>query len=353
MRGGGERRPRVNRGGARAGYTARVNRREGRGRRGRSRGWRSGAAPPPPPREELEVHTHDGANLRAVLEEPAEGVPLRGVFVLAHALFARGSSFGREGRPGLRALLAARGYRTLVFDFRGHGASRAPRAWRYDDLVRFDLPAMIELARARSDGLPVLVAGHSLGGHVTLAAHGTGRTHVDGILALATNLWLPEIEPSFVLRAAKRAFARATLPVVSRTTTVPARRLGIGSDDAPSEVVRMILELALGRPWKSEDGEDYLAALAKVEVPVCAVVSDGDRLACTPTAGASFARRCRGPVEIVTIGHSDDGGPPPGHMRMVTSLAARTSLERAIAWLDGRVHLGEADLGSRGSSEIV
>lgn len=286
--------------------------------------------------EEVEIRTRDGAVLRALVTEPADA---RGTFVLAHALFARASSFGKKGRPGLATLLAERGWRTIAFDFRGHGASTSATPWRYDDLVRVDLPAVVEMAQARFEDGPVLVAGHSLGGHVALAAQGTGRMKADGFLLLATNLWMPEVEPSLRRRLAKRVVAGAVLPLVARLREVPARRLGFGSDDAPADAVARILESGLGRPWTSDDGEDYLEALSAVTAPVCAVVSAGDRLACTPSAGAAFARRCRGPVEVVAVTASDDGGPPPGHMELATTLRARSAVLGGLAWLDARAHV--------------
>lgn len=304
---------------------------------------RWGAAPSQPAGEEIELRTLDGASLCVVVTEPP-AVPARGTFVLAHAIFARGSSFGRAGREGLASLVRDAGYRTVVFDFRGHGASKAPRPWRYDDLVRSDLPAVVEMARARFEGAPVLVAGHSLGGHVALAAQGTGRMHADGFLVVGANVWLPEIEPSRPRRLAKRLVARAATPLVSRLRDVPMRRLRLGSDDAPADVVRDFLATSLGRAWASDDGEDYLASLARVDVPVCAVVSARDVLLCTPSSGAAFARRCGGSVEVVTVTRSDDGGPAPGHMELATTRRAARSLARAVAWLDARTRLVAGDL---------
>jgi predicted alpha/beta hydrolase len=310
---------------------------EGDGRWGAGRG----ITPSPPRGEEIELRTRDGASLRVVVTEPEPGRPLRGTFVLAHAIFARGSSLGRSKRPGLADVVRDAGYRTAVLDFRGHGASKSPRPWRYDDLVANDVPAVVEMARARFGGGPVLVAGHSLGGHVALAAQGTGRMHADGFLVVGANVWLPEIEPSRARRIVKELVARAATPIVSLLRDVPMRRLGLGSDDAPADVVRDFLATSLGRAWASDDGEDYFASLGRVDVPVCAVVSERDLLLCTPGSGAAFARRCGGRVEIVTVTESDDGGPPPGHMELATTLRARCSLERAIAWLDARTHVGE------------
>ena len=76
-----------------------------------------------------------------------------------------------QNRPGLAQLFSAEGWRTIAFDFRGHGEStlrEGARDWGYDDLVRWDLPAVVACARARSDHKPVVVVGHSLLGRVAL-----------------------------------------------------------------------------------------------------------------------------------------------------------------------------------------
>ena len=47
--------------------------------------------------EELEIRTADGVALRAVVDDPPEGVMLRGTCVMAHALFARlRACYGRK-----------------------------------------------------------------------------------------------------------------------------------------------------------------------------------------------------------------------------------------------------------------
>ncbi len=78
--------------------------------------------------EELEIRTEDGVALRAVVDDPPDGVPLRGTCVMAHAMSARKTEFGRRDRPGLAQAYAAKGWRTIAFDFRGHGESALPKA---------------------------------------------------------------------------------------------------------------------------------------------------------------------------------------------------------------------------------
>lgn len=288
---------------------------------------RAAVAAPRSSFEELEIHTSDGAVLRALVDDPPEGSALRGTVVLAHAMFARKSSFGRRDQPGLSSALAARGFRTVAFDFRGHGDSTAPRGgqWGYDDLVRQDLPAVVDCARARGDGKPVLVVGHSLGGHVALASQGTARITVDAIVALGANVWLRELERSRLRWAAKAAIARATLAIAARAGGVPARRLHLGSDHVPDAYLRDLLRGVTHREWRSRDGsDDYLASLALVKVPVAAVLGAADLIHCHPSSGEAFARRCGGPVAFFRA--------PTGHMQLVTSPRARPAVLDAVEW---------------------
>ena len=276
--------------------------------------------------EELEIHASDGAVLRALVDDPPEGVVLRGTLVLAHAMFARKSSFGRRDRPGLSSALGACGFRTVAFDFRGHGDSKAPgNEWGYDDLVRQDLPAVVDCARARGDGKPVIVVGHSLGGHVALASQGTARTAADAIVAVGASVWLRELERSRLRWVAKSALARMTLAIAARAGGIPARRLRIGSDDAPERYLRDLLRGVTHREWRSRDGsDDYLASLALVKVPVAAVLGELDLVTCPPSSGEAFARRCSGPVAFFRA--------PVGHMDLVTSARARPALIDAVEW---------------------
>jgi predicted alpha/beta hydrolase len=302
--------------------------RERAARRTKKRQWevRTAVAMPRAPLDELEIRTSDGAVLRAVVLEPPPAVPLRATAILAHAMFARRSSFGRPDRPGLAQRLTERGLRTVAFDFRGHGESTSPSsAWGYDDLVRHDLPAVVECARARAEGGPLIVVGHSLGGHVALAAQGTSRIDTDGVVAIATNVWLRACEPSTLRWTAKQAIARSLLAVSAKVGSLPARRLRFGSDDAPDSYVRDLFRGVTGDAWQSRDGrEDYLAALPSVTVPVAAVVGDRDRVMCHPTAGEAFARRCSGEVAFF---HA-----PVGHMELATSPHGWPAVVDAVEW---------------------
>jgi predicted alpha/beta hydrolase len=253
-------------------------------------------------------------------------------------MFARKSEFGHAGRSGLAQLYAAEGWRTIAFDFRGHGESSPSADWGYDDLVRVDLPAVVECARARAHDLPVVVVGHSLGGHVALASQAAGHLHADGLLLIAANVWLRRLESSRARWGAKLLIGRAMQEISARVGRLPAKRLGVGSDDATARFVGDVLRVMREDAWVSEDGViDYLAALRHLAVPVHAIVSEGDTLMCHPDAGERFVSAIRERLEITRIRRGDDGSKAPSHMGIVTTSAAHDALLGALRRLEAQI----------------
>lgn len=304
----------------------------------RARSLRS--TPPPAPRggsETLEIRTADGWALRADVHEPREE-PV-GVAVLAHAMMARRTEFERPKGAGVAPMLVERGWRVVNFDFRGHGDSgpsaRDGGAFAYDDFVARDVPAVHEFARARlRKKRPVVLVGHSLGGHVGLAAQGAGLAAFDAVVCVGANVWLPELEPSRARWLVKRATLAAIGAVCRRVGRFPARALRLGSDDESRAYFEDFERFARTGRWASADGaRDYLAGLARVRAPVLQVVSDGDRIECVPACGVRFVARCGGDHDVVRVTRGDDGGPPPDHMGMVTSGRVRSVWDRVEAWM--------------------
>jgi len=297
-----------------------------------------------PTSEAIEVHTSDGRVLRALVTEATRGERPRGVAVLAHAMFARKSEWDRRGgKRGARGaslsrFLSDRGWRTIAFDFRGHGESGPGAAtgarWTYDDLVVRDLPAVVEGARARARGRKVVVVGHSLGGHVAAAAQATGTIDVDAIGLLASGVWLEAIEPSYPRFLAKRAIGKTVEAICQKRGYFPARHLGLGSDDESASYMAALWRTVDLGFWGNEDGHiDYWEELRHVAVPLFALASDGDRINAHPECAARFALRAKGKVTIERLRASDDGSAPPGHMEIVTTEQCVSAWGRLEAWM--------------------
>ncbi len=268
------------------------------------------------PDAEVEIRTADGVSLRAHAWTPALGAKSRGALVLSHAMFADKSEFSRAG---FAAHFAQRGFDVCAFDFRGHGQSDGGRDASYDDLVRHDLPEVVRAVRLRTSG-PVIVVGHSLGGHAAAASSGLGLLDADALVLVGANMWLRRFEPRAARWHAKVMAAHVALKITRAFGHMPAKRLRIGNNDTTARLVSAVFRPVTAGAWRSDDGRvDYADALARVTAPLLAIVSDGDALMCHPDCGARFARATAGPHEVFRIAHADDGGPAPDHMGMVTT----------------------------------
>jgi predicted alpha/beta hydrolase len=94
---------------------------------------------------------------------------------------------------------AARGYDTLVYDYRGMGASApaelAAEDCRMSDWGLQDMRAALAVAAEHARGLPVATLGHSVGGQFLglLANHALARVHVQ--IAASVGYWPWELAP--------------------------------------------------------------------------------------------------------------------------------------------------------------
>jgi predicted alpha/beta hydrolase len=294
------------------------------------------------PTESMDVRTTDGWSLRVDVHEQGESAI--GVALLGHALMARRTEFDRPVGAGLASFLIDRGWHVVAFDFRGHGDSGpAPReggTFGYDALVTRDLPAVCEFARSEvGRGLPVVVVGHSLGGHAALAAQGTRAMQVDAIATLASTMWMWQLDLSHRRWWAKRATVETMLVVARRVGYFPARALRLGSDDEPRALIEDITRVVRSGTWTSADGGvDYLSSLSQVRVPVMQILSENDRFECDPESGARFAERCPNST-IVRIARGDDETGAPTHMGLVTSGRVRGVWSQVEAWMRKAVTL--------------
>ena len=153
------------------------------------------------PSDELSISTADGWTLSVLHMQAADPV---GVAVLGHAMMVDRRSMDRPRGGGLASTLAANGWHVLLADVRGHGASgpipEEGGNWGYDDVVFFDLPALVAEARRLHPGLPVALLGHSLVGHMSMAAAGSGAYREtpppDLHVLIAVNTWAWGLDPA-------------------------------------------------------------------------------------------------------------------------------------------------------------
>lgn len=195
----------------------------------------------------------------------------RPILVLLHGATAN----GRMWDP-VRRILEARGYRVLAPDLPGHGARRNER---------FSLAAAVQVVVDEVASVapsPVLVAGDSLGGYVTMAAAGAlpaGR--LAGLVASGCTL---VFEGNALWPFRLKAFSNRLLVAVvgekrllGKRFVAGMRKLGVGESDARALIAAGVNVAAFGDCVAALTGIDFPAMLAKVRAPVLLANGGDDR----------------------------------------------------------------------------
>jgi predicted alpha/beta hydrolase len=280
------------------------------------------------------VTARDGWPL-SVQVHPAEG-PRRGVLLLLHAMMADARSLDRPRGEGFASTLAQAGWEVWRADLRGHGGSGpSPKQggrWSYDDIVRSDIPALVEQARA--GGGELVVVGHSLGGHAAVAA-ATEGTPIERLVLLSTNVWLRSCEPSRrrVLRKAlsMAAFQASSWPL----GRFPTRRIGMGPADESLPYVQDLCGFWWRGRWAARDGADWLAGMARYRGEVLAVAGGGDHLLGHPSATARWLSAFSSASLTFWIAERGQFGLSydPGHLEIACDQRCRPLWNHIAVWL--------------------
>jgi predicted alpha/beta hydrolase len=251
-------------------------------------------------------------------------------------------SLDRPEGEGLLSHLVQHGWNVFAPDLRGRGASGPTVAeggrWSYDDLVRHDLPACLATVRARVPGLPVVFLGHSLGGHVSVAAAGCGAyvEPPDAHVLLSVNMWAPSLEPSRTRRLKKHLACLWLATVRLLFRRMPARLFRVGPVDEASDYLADLVRFWREDRWGSSDGgTDYLSSLARVKGPVLALVGRADRLLAHPEPARLWTEKIgAGQADFRVVGRGDYGlSFDPDHMTLATDQRSRPVWLEITSWL--------------------
>ena len=209
----------------------------------------------------------DGRHLAASWFEPPTGAA-RAVAVVSSA-----AGVPRGYYRAFAEWLAGRGYAVLTYDYRGIAGSRRgpmrqePATMR--DWAVLDMSAALAAAEARraTQGLPLLLVGHSFGGNAIGFASGVERA--DALLAVASQVGEPRLYPG-VKRWVAEFFFRAWVPgLVATTGHLPGWAMGPGAQAMPGGVARQWARWGRQRGWAFADPamQPYRSASA-LTVPV-------------------------------------------------------------------------------------
>ena len=293
-----------------------------------------------PGADEVVIRTEDGWTLRGErLVDDAAPV----VVVLGHAMMVDRRTMDRPPGAGLASTLHAAGLDVTWIDARGHGES-GPLAeegarWSYDDIVRFDAPALVRWGREIARGRPVVLLGHSLFGHAGLIAAGLDPAAApDGLVAYAANLLKPSMEPS-MRRRLEKALLLTGFEWVSRLGGYfDTRRFRLGGAAEAEPYVR-----DFARMWREDHlgdgrGADYEAAIGRARVDLLSVSSRNDVFFATVASVEAFTRLAwNANVDTMVLGGPD----APNHIAFVTDPRSKELWQKTAAWILARAEAAD------------
>jgi predicted alpha/beta hydrolase len=144
--------------------------------------------------ESFNIRCPDGRELAASWFAAADAIGRRGGLLISSA-----TGFPQTFYFKIAAYAAARGYDTLVYDYRGMGWSAPPdlstETTRMSDWGLIDMRAALEVVAERARGVPLATLGHSVGGQFLglLSNHSLARAHVQ--VATSVGYWRWERAP--------------------------------------------------------------------------------------------------------------------------------------------------------------
>jgi len=211
--------------------------------------------------------------------------------------------------------LAGRGWAAAVVEQRGLGESSLrpsrERTWDFTDVLEADLPAALGWIRKQTPDRPLLVLGHSLGGHYATMAAGRHPELLDGlVLAACGTPWIEAFESP--TREMVSGLVDAIPALHEQHGYYPGTQVGFGGDDARG-VMEDWRHLALTNRYRLA-GDDQTPAerIAAYDGPVLVVAMADDDFA--PAAAVAAVRdrfAATTPTERVLT--SDDIGVTADH----------------------------------------
>jgi pimeloyl-ACP methyl ester carboxylesterase len=329
------------------------------------------------------VYTDDGWRLGIRRVRPVNPDPGKLPVILCHGLGLNGT-FWTITDNHLPDQLAARGYDVFIFDFRGSGESTrvgtlgrinsvarqtfllewGEGAWNVDDIVRHDVPAVLDYVRAVTGHSRVNWVGHSLGGMLLFPflEFTPEPQRVANFVGMGSTITLADAPQRPMLRANRglRALGRVvstgrlgrplmyfrfpgleridqfyyTSENVDRQTI--ARFYGYTLEDpGPSALRQFDPYLEYGHFLSADGRIDYSALLGRVNTPTLLVAGENDCMSDIPSTALTFKALGSPDKTLLRFGKRDGHVADYGHCDLVWSrYAPREIFPPVIDWLD-------------------
>jgi len=259
----------------------------------------------------LTTSTADGWTL-GVWHRPAGQRRFTEAVVLCHGLANNAAFMEFHGAQNLAAFLAGCGFDCFSVDLRGAGASRPPHEGpheaTFDDHVRLDVPAVLDLVERTCGATRVHWVGHSLGGLVGLAAAGgESKARFATLTTIGSPLffrfrpalgWLVKLGLALAAPSGQLPTGALALiaPFAGRLPAPRLARVTANLDNIAAKAQRLLVVNVFAPMWRGvmaqlgdwlahdvfrsvDEGVDYRQRAARLELPVLVVGGTVDVMA--------------------------------------------------------------------------
>ena len=330
------------------------------------------------------AYTADGWRLGVRHYRPEDPDSAKLPVILCHGL-GLNATFWTITDHHLPSQLAARGYEVYVFDIRGSGENGRPgrfdrlnralrstpfrergeRFWNVDDLMRYDVPAILEYVQRESGRDRVNWVGHSMGGMLMfpyLELEPTAHARIANLVAMGSTITLADAPKTDMLMA-NRAIRTLNLlaspgrlgrPLtyfrmpgmnmidsfyysednVDRQTV--SRFYGYTLEDPGPGAFRQLDQYLQRGHMRSADSRiDYSAMLDRVKVPILMIAGEADIISDVPSTELTFRALGSTDKTLMVFGTRHGQVADYGHCDLVWSRhAPREIFPPMIDWLD-------------------
>ncbi len=331
------------------------------------------------------VATEDGWRLGIRRYRPAVPDPNKLPVVLCHGL-GLNATFWTITDDHLPSQLAAHGYEVFVFDIRGSGENdqlghfdwinphlrqtllreRGERSWTVDDLVRFDVPAILAHVKKKTGHDQVNWVGHSLGGMLVFPylelAPPEDRARIANFVGMGSTIIQANAPHRDILLAnhGLRTLALVASPGRMGRPLKYVRLPGMGlidrfyytmenvdrrtisrfygytlEDTGPGALKQLAPYLEYGRMLSADRRIDYTARLGVITTPTLMIAGDDDILSDVASTQLTFQALASPDKTLWRFGKQSGHVADYGHCDLVWSRhAPREVFPPLIAWLD-------------------
>jgi lysosomal acid lipase/cholesteryl ester hydrolase len=341
------------------------------------------------------AYTADGWRLGIRHYRPSNPDPNKLPVVLCHGL-GLNATFWTITENHLPAQLNARGYDVFVFDIRGSGENGRPgvldrinsrrrqtpfrewgeRWWNVDDLMRYDVPAILDYVQRDTGHERVNWIGHSMGGMLMfpyLELEPANHERIASFVAMGSTIIQAETPQRDMLRAnrALRLLSVFASPGRLGRPLTYFRMPGMGAidsfyysddnvddqtvarfygytleDPGPGAFRQLNRYLQEGHMYSADGQIDYSSLLDRVRSPILMVAGEADILSDVPSTELTFQGLGSPDKTLMIFGTKHGQIADYGHCDLVWSRhAPREVFPPLIDWLDR--HQPAGGIGTR------